>query len=312
VRNGGRHEPPLASPVARRVAEAHGLDLAGMTGTGAAGRIRKSDVLAAIAGARAAGDRTAPVAGKPAAASLPAGYEHVPHEVVVPTRIRRATAEHMIRSRQTAAHMTTEVDVDMQRVADVRAAVNAGRAKAGRGKLSYLPFITRAAVAALRDHPDLNATFELERNLRWREVNVGIAVDTPHGLLVPVIRRADTLTVEAIGERIVDLAARARDRKLTADDLRAGTFTISNPGSVGAVSAPAIINQPQVAILGLPKIVRKPWVVTLPDGQETIAIRPILRLALTFDHRAVDGADATRALVQIGEHLERWDAQAYR
>jgi pyruvate/2-oxoglutarate dehydrogenase complex dihydrolipoamide acyltransferase (E2) component len=301
ARNGGRHALPLASPVARRVAEAHGLDLAALEGTGLAGRIRKSDVLAAIE--RAA---IAPAVG------LPLGYDDVPHEIVETTRIRRVTAEHMIRSRQTAAHMTTEVDVDMQRVSAVRAEINALRTSAGLTKLSYLPFITRAAVASLRTHPDLNATFEVERNVRWRQVNVGIAVDTPHGLLVPVIRRCETLTVDAIGDRLTDLAERARTRRLDADDLRAGTFTITNPGSVGAASAPAIINQPQVAILGVPKIARKPWVVALPDGQETIAIRPILRLALTFDHRAVDGAAATRCVVQIGTHLESWALQDYR
>jgi pyruvate/2-oxoglutarate dehydrogenase complex dihydrolipoamide acyltransferase (E2) component len=303
AQTGGRHAPPLASPVARRVAQTHGLDLSTLRGTGAAGRIRKSDVLAAVE----LGTTSPHPAG-----GLPAGYDDVPHEVVETTRIRRAIAEHMIRSRQTAAHMTTEVDVDMQRVSDVRAEINAHRSQTGLGKLSYLPFLTRAAVAALRRHPDLNATFEFERNVRWGEVNVGIAVDTPYGLLVPVIRRCESLTVDAIGDRIGDLAERARSRQLTADDLRAGTFTISNPGSVGAVSAPAIINQPQVAILGLPKIVRKPWVVVLPDGQETIAIRPILRLALTFDHRAVDGAEATRCAVLIGEHLERWSGQDYR
>jgi 2-oxoglutarate dehydrogenase E2 component (dihydrolipoamide succinyltransferase) len=303
ARNGGRHPHPLVSPVARRVAEAHGLDLTALQGTGLAGRIRKSDVLAAIERGSAAPSPSAPV---------PLGYEDVPHEIVATTRIRRVTAEHMIRSRQTAAHMTTEVDVDMQRVSDVRASINAQRASSGLAKLSYLPFITRAAVAALREHPDLNATFEVERNVRWREVNVGVAVDTPYGLLVPVIRRCDTLTVDAIGDRITDLAERARSRRINPDDLRAGTFTITNPGSVGAASAPAIINQPQVAILGVPKIQRRAWVVALPDRQETIAIRPILRLALTFDHRAVDGAEATRCVVRIGALLETWTAQDYR
>jgi 2-oxoglutarate dehydrogenase E2 component (dihydrolipoamide succinyltransferase) len=236
----------------------------------------------------------------------------VPHEFVPTSRIRKVTAEHMIRSRQTAAHMTTEVEVDMEQVGSVRAALNARRLAAGAPKLSYLPFLARVAVAALREFPNLNATFEMERYIRWREINLGIAVDTPQGLLVPVIRRCEELTVEGLGERIADVADRARAKQLTADDYRAGTFTLSNPGSVGAASAMAIINQPQVAILGIPAIVRRPWVVSLPGGGESIAIRPILKLAITFDHRAIDGAEATRCAVLMKRCLETWDEQAYR
>lgn len=213
-------------------------------------------------------------------------------------------AEHMVRSRQTAAHMTTEVDVDLSAVVRARGELNAARAGQGQPKLSYLPFIARAACAALLEHPRLNATFLGERTIEWRTVNLGVAVDTEEGLLVPVIRDCDRLTVPAIGEAIADLAERARNRKLVPDDLAGGTFTLSNPGSVGAVSAPAIINQPQVAILGVPTIQRRPWVIADADGEESIAIRPILRLAVTFDHRAVDGADATRFAVAIKDRLE--------
>lgn len=208
--------------------------------------------------------------------------------------------------------MTTEVDVDLGRLTEVRSTLNARRLEEGQSKLSFLPFIARAACAALLQHRDLNATFETERLLRWGEVNLGIAVDTPRGLMVPVVRSAETLTVESLASSIVAAAERVRSGRMEADDFRAGTFTISNPGSVGAVSAPAIINQPQVAILGMPTIVRRPWVVRLSDGQETIAIRPIVRLALTFDHRAVDGAEATRCLVDIGRRLETWGADDYR
>ena len=157
----------------------------------------------------------------------------------------------------------------------------------------------------------MNATFQGEQNIRWGQVNLGIAVDTPGGLLVPVIPNAGSLTASAIGAAIADLAERARDRKLVPDDLAGGTFTISNPGSVGAVSAPAIINQPQVAILGIPTIQRRPWVVTDEHGEEMIAIRSILRLAVTFDHRAIDGADATRFAVSVKDRLEAWSTEAY-
>lgn len=288
-----------------------------MTGTGGGGHITRADVR------RRATDwpespqppiRPQPARGPEPAATpaFPPGYEDVPFDAVPTSRIRKATAEHMVRSRRTAAHMTTEVDVDLGRLTEVRTTLNAQRRQAGQPKLSFLPFIARATCAALLDHPDLNATFETERLLRWGEVNLGIAVDTPRGLMVPVVRGAEKLTVEPLAQAIVESAARVRDGKAGPDDFRAGTFTISNPGSVGAVSAPAIINQPQVGILGMPTIVRRPWVVRLADGQETIAIRPIIRLALTFDHRAVDGADATRCLVDVRRRLESWDLDDYR
>ncbi len=313
-------DEPLASPVARRVAAERGVELGSVSGSGRNGRIRKADVLAAAAAgpsssgaaaARRAARPPAPGPSGPDPQVIPPGYEGVPHEVVATSRVRQAIAEHMARSRQTAAHMTTEVDVDMGAALRARAELNRSRLAAGAAKLSFLPFIARAACAALAEHPDMNATFQGERAIRWGEVNLGIAVDTEAGLLVPVIRNAGAFTAGAIGEAIAGLAARARERKLAPDDLAGGTFTISNPGSVGAVSAPAIINQPQVALLGVPAMQRRPWVVTGPEGEEMIAIRSILRLAVTFDHRAVDGADATRFAVAVKDRLEAWGVEAY-
>jgi len=320
----------LASPVARRMAAERGVDLGAVEGSGQRGRIRKRDVEAAIAGGAAGGGApesasTRPSAGgRPASAGrprpegpqldadgLPAGYADVPHEVVESSRVRVAIAEHMSRSRRTAAHMTTEVDVDLSAVVRARTELNRDRLAAGEPKLSYLPLLARAACVALGEYPELNATFLGETSIRWQAVNLGVAVDTPQGLLVPVVRDCDRLTAPAIGAAIADLAARARDRKLTPDDLAGGTFTLSNPGSVGAVSAPAIINQPQVAILGVPTIQRRPWVVVDEHGEESISIRSILRLAVTFDHRALDGADATRFAVALKDHLESWATEAY-
>ncbi len=303
----------LASPVARRMAREHGVDLGAVKGSGRRGRVRKADVVQAISSGGAAGPAPSPAVAGPAlgADGLPRGYEGVPHEVVVTSRVRRAIAEHMSRSRQTAAHMTTEVDVDLSAVVRARAELNRARLAAGEAKLSYLPLIARATCAALGEHPDLNATFLGERMIHWQQVNLGVAVDTPEGLLVPVVPGCERLTAAAIGDAIADLAARARSRKLVPDDLAGGTFTLSNPGSVGAVSAPAIINQPQVAILGVPTIQRRPWVVSDERGEEAIAIRPILRLAVTFDHRAVDGAGATRFAVAVKERLEAWGPEAY-
>jgi pyruvate dehydrogenase E2 component (dihydrolipoamide acetyltransferase) len=322
---------PRSSPVARRLATDHEVDLAAVRGSGRRGRIRKADVLAVLedrrqrlaapapppAGATGAPlvspapPPPAPAAPVAAPGELPRGYDGVPYAIVPTSPQRRAIAEHMVRSRHTAAHMTTEVEVDMHRVTRVRAELNAEREVAGRSRLSYLSFIGRATCAALGDFPDLNATFESERLIRWREVNLGIAVDTERGLLVPVIRGCDRLNVMGIGDAIADIAERTRSRKLTPDDMAGGTFTVSNPGSVGATSAMAIINQPQVAILGTPAIVKRPWVVSGPEGEDVIVPRPIMQLALTFDHRAVDGADATRCAVRIKQYLEGWDAAAY-
>ncbi len=297
--NGG----PACSPVARRIAAEHGLDLSAVSGSGMRGRIRKTDVLAAI-------ERRGSAPPAPAGA-LPRGYDDVPHEVVEITRQRAVMAEHMIRSRQTAAHMTTEADVDMSAVERARAELNEARLASGERRLTALAFIARAACAALSDYPDLNASFDGERLIRFREVNLGVAVDTEQGLIVPVLRGCDRLGAPAIGEAIAELAALARSRKLTPDHVRAGTFTLSNPGSVGGISAMAIINQPQVAILGTPATVRKPVVVTDGEGGEAIAIRPVMRLALTFDHRVIDGAYATRCVVRIRDLLESWRAPDY-
>jgi 2-oxoglutarate dehydrogenase E2 component (dihydrolipoamide succinyltransferase) len=305
----------LASPIARRMAQAHGVDLGAVAGTGLRGRIRKSDVEAAIgtprAEAPAPSAKATPASAAPQPEQLPAGYEDVPHEVVKTTRVRRVIAEHMVRSRQTAAHMTTEVDVDLTALTAARTEINEARTGAGEPKVSYLPFLARVACAALADHPRLNSTFLGDRTVLWQTVNLGVAVDTEDGLLVPVVRGCEQLDAGQIGAAIADLAERARSRKLTPDDLAGGTFTLSNPGSVGAVAAPAIINQPQVAVLGVPTIQRRAWVLSDESGAERIEVRPILRLAVTFDHRAVDGADATRFAVGLKERLESWGPRDY-
>lgn len=305
---------PLSSPLARRRARERNIDLVKVHGTGRRGRICVQDVLAADRGTGGTNVQP-PVSGAPHnvedSTSLPIGYEDVPYQEMVTSPHRRAISEHMRRSRQTSAHMTTEVDVEMFQASKVRSIVNASRELVGQRRISFLSFISKAAVAVLAEYPELNATFQHQRSLLWDEVNLGIAVDTPSGLVVPVIRSADGLSTEKIADAIASVGERARARRLLPDDLRAGTFTISNPGSVGAVSAPAIINQPQVAILGIPVIVKRPWVISTPEGTDAVAVRPILRLALTFDHRAVDGAYATRYLVRVKDCLEAWDASDY-
>lgn len=307
-----RRNGVVTSPVARRLAADAGIDLADVAGSGLRGRIRKADVLAAIESRdRSEEMQPSEVGDRPTAGGLPRGYDDVPHEIVKTTRQRRITAEHMIRSRRTAAHMTTEAEIDMSAAARARDELNRVRAGAREARVSHLALIARVTCAALEEFGDLNATFEVERLIRWREINLGVAVDTDHGLVVPVIRGCQRLTAPAIADAIAGLAQRARARRLTPDDLRAGTFTISNPGSVGGYSAMAIINQPQVAILGTPVIVRRPTVVRDAHGDEAIGIRPMLTLTLTFDHRAIDGAQATRCVVRMKELLETWDATAY-
>ena len=300
VQAAGRDGRAVSSPVARRLAAEHNVDLAIVRGSGLRGRIQKADVLAAIESA---------AQGPPG--GLPRGYDDVPHEIAALSRQRSVMAEHMIRSRQTAAHMTTEADVDMSAVDRARKQLNAPRIEAGQRRLTGLAFIARAACTALAEFPDLNATFDGERLIRWREVNLGIAVDTDQGLIVPVIRHCERLTTPAIGEAIAELAELARSRRLTPDHLRAGTFTLSNPGSVGGISAMAIINQPQVGILGTPAVVRTPVVIADEHGEEAIAVRPVMRLALTFDHRVIDGAYATRCVVRMKHFLETWEAPIY-
>jgi pyruvate/2-oxoglutarate dehydrogenase complex dihydrolipoamide acyltransferase (E2) component len=211
--------------------------------------------------------------------------------------MRRSIGEHMLRSLQTAAHCTTIVEVDMARVERARAELG----------LSYLPFVARSVVGALREFPIINATLEGETLTRHRDVNLGIAVSLgEQGLIVPVVHRAQELSVEGLAARIAEIAARARSGELTPDEVRGGTFTITNPGAFGAVAATPIINQPQVAILDLEAVVKRPVVIDDGAGGDAIAIRPIANLCLSWDHRALDGALAAQFLTAVRARVEAW------
>jgi pyruvate/2-oxoglutarate dehydrogenase complex dihydrolipoamide acyltransferase (E2) component len=213
------------------------------------------------------------------------------------SRMRRQIGEHMKRSLETAAHCTTWIEVDMGRVEIARAQLG----------LTALPFVARAAISALREHPSLNAWLEAERYTCYDEIHLGIAVSLGEdGLIVPVVRRAHELSAEGLGSAIKDLARRARSRELTPDEVRGGTFTITNPGQYGSIMATPIINQPQVAILDLEAVVKRPVVVTDADGNDSIAIRPMTILGLSWDHRALDGAIAAQFLASVKRHLEGW------
>ncbi len=211
--------------------------------------------------------------------------------------MRRQIGEHMKRSLETAAHCTTWIEVDMSRVESARARLG----------LTALAFVASATNAALREHPALNATLDGEAYTRHHEINLGIAVSLGEdGLIVPVVHGAHELSVEGLGARIKDLARRARARELTPDDVTGGTFTITNPGQYGSIMATPIINQPQVAILDLEAIVKRPVVVTDADGNDSIAIRPMTILGLSWDHRALDGALSAQFLASLKRHLEGW------
>jgi pyruvate/2-oxoglutarate dehydrogenase complex dihydrolipoamide acyltransferase (E2) component len=278
------------SPVVQRIAAEHGIDLAQVPGTGRDGRVRKQDVLGFLdSAAEPPLHIESPYRPEPAAPAPVAGGQL--------SRIRRQIGEHMKRSLDTAAHCTTWIEVDMGRIEAVRGQLGA----------TALPFVARASIAALREHPALNAWLEGESYTRHHDVNLGIAVSLgENGLIVPVVKGAHELSVEGLAARIKDLARRARAGELSPDDVRGGTFTITNPGQYGSIMATPIINQPQVAILDLEAVVKHAVVLTDPEGNDSIAIRPTTILGLSWDHRALDGVQAAQFLASVKRHLEEW------
>ena len=317
----------LLSPVVRRLVAENGLDPAAITGTGPGGRITRKDVLdaidkgvAAAPAAAAAPSAAAPAAAPSApAAAAPSAPPARPapqvlakpgeRDAVVPhTNIRRRTAQHMIASKQTSAHVYASIEVDFEAVERVRAAHKA-EWKATEGfSLTYLPFISRAVVDAIREYPEVNASFGENELVVHNYVNLGIAVDLDFkGLMVPVVQEADGKRLRAIAREIGDLAARARGKKLGPDDIAGGTFTITNPGPFGTTMTLPIINQPQVAIVSTDGVKRRPVVVATKDGGESIAIHSVGNITLTWDHRAFDGAYAASFLARVKEIIETRD-----
>ncbi|WP_448759999.1 2-oxoglutarate dehydrogenase, E2 component, dihydrolipoamide succinyltransferase [Actinomyces oricola] len=328
--------PAYVTPIVRKLARDKGVDLATVVGTGIGGRIRKQDVEAA---ARAAEEvRKAAEAAKEAAArpeqarpeqakeagEAAARPERAPAATARPatkpaadstlrgttekmSRLRQVISERMLASLQTSAQLTTVVEVDVTRIAALRARAKADFQARNGTKLTFLPFFIQAATEALKAHPKLNATID-GKQVTYHDVeHIGIAVDTPRGLLVPVVKNAGDLNIPGIAKRVNDLAARTRGNKVNPDELSGSTFTITNTGSGGALIDTPIINQPEVAILGLGAIQRQPRVVQDPDGNESIAIRSVCFLSLSYDHRLVDGADAARYLMTVKKRLEDGD-----
>ena len=291
------------TPLVRKLASELGVNLAQVKGTGIGGRIRREDVEALSR--PAAPVASAPVASAPSAAKPPVvAVSPLRGTTVTMSRLRKVIAARMVESLQVSAQLTTVVEVDVTKIARLRDRAK-GSFEAREGvKLSFLPFFAVAVCEALKQHPVLNSSVEGDQITYHGAEHLGIAVDTERGLLVPVIANAGDLNMGGIARKIADLAARTRDNKVTPDELGGGTFTLTNTGSRGALFDTPIINQPQVAILGLGAVVKRPMVVRGEDGGETIAIRSMVYLGLSYDHRVVDGADAARFLVTLKERLE--------
>ncbi|QNG38209.1 2-oxoglutarate dehydrogenase, E2 component, dihydrolipoamide succinyltransferase [Geodermatophilaceae bacterium NBWT11] len=301
------------TPLVRRLAAENGVDLSTLTGTGVGGRIRKQDVLAAAEKPAPVETPAAPAAAAPAAAAKPAaGGSPAPAASALRgrteklSRLRTVIAKRMVESLQVSAQLTTVVEVDVTRVAKLRAQAKDDFAAREGVKLSFLPFFAKAAIEALKAHPTVNSSLDMEAGtVTYHDAeNLGVAVDTERGLLVPVIADAGDLSLAGIARKIADLAERTRTNKITPDELGGGTFTLTNTGSRGALFDTPIINQPQVAILGTGSVVKRAVVVQDADLGEVVAVRSMVYLALSYDHRIVDGADAARFLTTVKERLE--------
>lgn len=290
------------TPLVRKLASELGVNLANVKGTGIGGRIRREDV-----------EVSAPKTAPPVASAAPAvaraaapviAVSPLRGTTVTMSRLRKVIAARMVESLQVSAQLTTVIEVDVTKIARLRDKAKASFEAREGVKLSFLPFFAVAACEALKQHPVLNSSVEGDQITYHGAEHLGVAVDTERGLLVPVIHNAGDLNMGGIARKIADLAARTRDNKVTPDELGGGTFTLTNTGSRGALFDTPIINQPQVAILGLGAVVKRPMVVRGEDGGETIAIRSMVYLGLSYDHRVVDGADAARFLVTLKERLE--------
>jgi pyruvate dehydrogenase E2 component (dihydrolipoamide acetyltransferase) len=336
----GAGEKTFVSPVVARIASEHGVDVGQVQGTGRGGRVTKKDILAFVeAGPPAQAAPEAPVAPPapaeapapppppapaqpaapppppappPAAAEPEAAVEE--GETVEPmSAMRRGIAEHMRRSLDTSAHVTSAIEVDMSNVVDIRKKVKREYTEAYGVNPTYLSFVARAAVETLRDYPWINGELRGDQIVTRNYVNLGFAVELADGkgLIVPVVKHAEGLNLLGMARSVAEIAAKARDKKLLPDDVQGGTFTITNPGGYGTFHGTPVISQPQAAILGTYAVVKRAWVIQDDRGEDAIAIRPIMNLTLTYDHRLVDGALAGRFLRDLREKLETWDESNY-
>ena len=302
-----------SSPLVRNIAKEHGIDIKKLEGTGMSGRVTKNDIMSFIeSGGPAAAQ--APAETRPAVPSQPAPLQAPPPSPVVKpgtgdrveamSVMRKKIAEHMIASQRTSAHVATVYEIDMTRIAKLRDQHRAAFLQQTGTKLTFMPFIFQAVLAAIRQFPVFNAQVSGDQIIYKQDINLGMAVALDWGLIVPVIKRADDLSIAGLARAANDLADRARAKQLKPDEVAGGTFTITNPGVFGGLFGTPIINQPQVAILGVGTIEKRAKVITGPDGDDVIAIRQMAYFALSFDHRIIDGADAERFLGRVKQLLE--------
>jgi 2-oxoglutarate dehydrogenase E2 component (dihydrolipoamide succinyltransferase) len=303
-------ERQRSSPLVRRIAKENNLDLSQISGTGAGGRITKDDALAYAdqRGNAATAPQAAAVPSVPStsAASTPAEVS-IPGDLVPLSKMRSIIAQRMVDSKHTSAHVHSVFKIDMTRIVKIREREKSKYEQRNGVKLTYMPFITSAVVTCLRKMPIVNASMEGNAIRYHKHINIGVAVALDWGLIVPVIKNAEERSFLGIARAIVDLAARARGKKLKPDEVSEGTFTITNPGIFGEQFGTPVINQPETAILGVGGLFKEPTVVTDADGNDSIAVRHIMRLTLGFDHRIIDGADAGKFMAELKKTLENWD-----
>ncbi len=293
-----------SSPLVRKLAREHNVDLAKVSGTGTGGRVTKQDVLDFVEHRT-----TAPVgAPAPRQASAPAPAV-VPGDLVPMSQMRKIIAQRMIESRRTSAHVHCMFEVDMTRIVNLRNKLKSGFEQRHGTRLTFMPFFVRAAIIALQQYPIVNSSLEGDSVRYHKHVNAGIAVALDWGLIVPVLKNADELNFLGLQRGITDLGERARTKKLMPADVEGATFTITNPGQFGAVFGLPIINQPNVAILGVGGITKQPMVITDKDGADSIAIRSVVHLTLGYDHRVVDGAVADQFMAVVKKALETWSEE---
>jgi len=290
-----------SSPLVRKLAREHGVDLAKISGTGTGGRVTKQDVLDHVERRGAAPSPSAAPATRPAPASAA-----IPGGLVPMSQMRKIIAQRMIESRRTSAHVHCMFEVDMTRIVNLRNKLKNSFEQRHGARLTFMPFFVRAAIIALQQYPAVNASLEGDNVRYHRHVNAGIAVALDWGLIVPVLKSADELNFLGLQRSITDLGERARSKKLMPTDVEGATFTITNPGQFGAVFGLPIINQPNVAIMGVGGITKQPMVITDKDGADSIAIRSVVHLTLGYDHRIIDGALADQFMVVVKKTLEHW------
>ena len=306
----GEHQ--RSSPLVRRIAKENNLDLSQIPGTGAGGRITKDDALAFV-GQRGNAPAAAATTSQPASSVASSIAASTPQEISIPgdlvplSKMRSIIAQRMVDSKHTSAHVHSVFKIDMTRIVKIREREKSKYEQRNGVKLTYMPFVTSAVVSCLRKMPIVNASMEGNAIRYHKHINIGVAVALDWGLIVPVIKNAEERSFLGIARAIADLAARARGKKLKPDEVAEGTFTITNPGIFGEQFGTPVINQPETAILGVGGLFKEPTVVTDADGNDSIAVRHIMRLTLGFDHRIIDGADAGKFMAELKKTLENWD-----